>query len=81
MKTKILRGLIVCSIFASSSVFAYSCPMDMRAIDNAIGNSTLSQTDLEKVKALRTKGEKLHRRNDHGGSVNALAEAKNLLGI
>jgi hypothetical protein len=36
---------------------------------------------LDKVKALRTEGEKLHKSGNHSGSVAALSKAKDLLGI
>jgi len=36
---------------------------------------------MEKVKTLRAEGEQLHKSGDHSGSVAALDEAKDILGI
>ena len=36
---------------------------------------------MEKVKALRAEGEKLHKAGDHSASEDALGEARDLLGI
>jgi hypothetical protein len=76
-------ALIVALIvaLAAGTAFAGSCPMDMRQIDAAMANSTISMADIEKVKALRADGEKMHTSGDHAGSVAALDEAKDLLGI
>lgn len=46
-----------------------------------MANSTLSMADMEKVKALRAEGEKLHKAGDHSASEDALGEARDLLGI
>lgn len=81
MKNTIFGAIALTLTMATGTAFAYSCPMDMRQIDSAMENSTLSMADMEKVKALRAKGEKLHRSGDHSGSVDTLEEAKDLLGI
>ena len=65
----------------TGTAFAGSCPRDMKQIDAAMADSTLSMADMEKVKALRAKGEKMHKSGDHSGSVTALDEAKDILGI
>jgi len=81
MKKTIISTLVLFAALNTGTVLAGSCPMDMKQIDSAIGSSSLSSTDMGKVKALRTKGEKLHKSGDHSGSVTALGEAKDLLGI
>ncbi|MGH6924054.1 MAG: hypothetical protein ACRED5_09970 [Propylenella sp.] len=65
----------------ASPSFAFHCPADMAAIDEALKTATLSEADLAKVKELRAKGEELHGAGKHQESVDALAEAKTLLGI
>jgi hypothetical protein len=81
MKKTIVSTLVLFAALNVGTVFAGSCPMDMKQIDSAVGNSYLNSTDLDKVKALRTEGEKLHKSGNHSGSVAALSKAKDLLGI
>jgi hypothetical protein len=81
MKKYSLSALALASILAAGSAFAGSCPMDMKQIDAAMATSSLSTADMDKVKALRAQGEKLHKSGDHAGSVAALDEAKTILGI
>ena len=81
MKNLTLSVIALCASLTAGSVFAYSCPMDMKAIDDAILTSTLSAAEIEKVNMLRVKGEQLHMDGDHDGSVKVLGEAKAMLGI
>ncbi len=81
MKNTIISAFALTAILTASTAFAGSCPRDMKQIDAAMANSTLSMTDMEKVKALRAKGEELHKSGDHSASVDALNEAKDILGI
>ena len=60
---------------------AYQCPADMAAIDEAMASVSLSEADMARVQELRARGEELHASGDHQASVDALAEAKMLLGI
>jgi hypothetical protein len=81
-----MKSIKICAFalivaLAAGTAFAGSCPMDMRQIDAAMATSTISMADMEKVKALRAEGEKMHKSGDHAGSVAALDEAKDLLGI
>jgi hypothetical protein len=81
MKKISLSILALSAGLTTGSAFAYSCPNDMKVIDEAMVNSTLSLADMNNVKLLRTKGETLHNSGDHGGSVKALNEAAELLGL
>ncbi len=81
MKSTIISAFALTAILTASTAFAGSCPRDMKQIDAAMANSTLNMTDMEKVKALRAKGEELHKSGDHSASVDALNEAKDILGI
>jgi hypothetical protein len=81
-----MKSIKICAFalivaLAAGTAFASSCPMDMRQIDAAMATSTISMADMGKVKALRAEGEKMHKSGDHAGSVAALDEAKDLLGI
>jgi hypothetical protein len=78
MKTIITAGLLA---LLASPVLAFQCPADMAAIDAALETATLSEEDLAKVKELRATGEAEHASGNHQASVDALAEAKALLGI
>jgi hypothetical protein len=80
MKKIGLSILALSAALTAGSAFAYSCPTNMKAIDKAIVDSTLSMADMDKVKLLRSKGETLHDSGDHGGAVQALNEATDLLG-
>ena len=81
MKKLTMHTLMLAVTLFISAASAGSCPLDMRQIDAAMANSSLSMGDMEKVKALREEGEKLHKSGDHSGSVAALDQAKKLLGI
>ena len=66
----------------SLPAFAASCPKDMRAIDQALAAGTsISDADLERVRALRASGESKHKSAQHAASVADLHEAMDLLGI
>jgi hypothetical protein len=65
----------------ASPALASRCPMEMAAIDAALQTAQLSEADMAKVRELRARGEELHNAGDHAGSVEALDEAKALLGI
>lgn len=78
-----LRILIVAAGLALSPVaaLAHSCPAVMAEIDAALPNASLSSEDAAKVTELRARGEELHNAGDHDGSMAALEEAKELLGM
>lgn len=81
MKNTTIVAFALTAALASSTAFAGRCPVDMKQIDAAMANSTLSSADMDKVRELRAKGEELHKSGDHSGSVAALAEARKMLGI
>ena len=64
MKNTIISAFALTAILTASTAFAGSCPRDMKQIDAAMASSTLSMTDMETAKALRAKGEKLHKSGD-----------------
>ena len=81
MKNTTIVAFTLTAALASGTAFAGSCPMHMKKIDSAMASSTLSMADMDKVKELRARGEELHKSGDHSGSVAALAEAREMLGI
>lgn len=60
---------------------AFQCPADMAAIDAALETAALSEEAMARVKELRATGAEEHEAGNHQASVDALAEAKALLGI
>ena len=60
---------------------AFHCPADMAAIDAVLPTASLSEADLAMVKDLRARGEEFHNAGKHQESVDALAQAKAILGI
>jgi len=80
MKMKHLPLILLLGV--SLPAFAASCPKDMKAIDAALAAGTsLSASDMDRVKELRAEGEKLHKSGQHADSVTALHEALKMLGM
>lgn len=83
MRKQLAVGLIL-ALFASSA-FAYSCPGLVSEVDRALDKdevvADLSKAQLDEVRELRDRGEKLHGQGKHGESVDTLNEAKGILGI
>ncbi|MFQ5784324.1 MAG: hypothetical protein ACE5H8_05810 [Alphaproteobacteria bacterium] len=79
-----LRSLIFAAAFAlvATPAFAFHCPLDMKKIDAALAAGTsLDGGSLDKVKALRAEGEKLHKTGKHKEAIETLAQAIKMLGI
>ena len=69
-------------LFASSSAFAFHCPADMKAIDDAMAkNPKLSEADMKAVKQHRADGEASHKAGKHQDAVDNLAKAMKILKI
>ncbi len=66
---------------ASNSVYAFHCPADMKAIDEALPKAKLTDAQSAQVKKLRAEGETLHKSGKHKESVETLAQARKVLGI
>ena len=76
------KALFVALALASSTVLAFHCPKDMKAIDDALAASPkLSAQQLDEVKKYRAEGETLHKAGKHQESVDTLAKAMKVLGI
>ena len=66
----------------STAAFGGQCPLDIKKIDAAMAQgSSLSSSEMARVKQLRAEGEALHKSGKHGESVQKLGEAKSMLGI
>ncbi|HEY9550120.1 MAG TPA: hypothetical protein VIR45_11520 [Kiloniellaceae bacterium] len=61
--------------------FAFQCPADMAKIDAALQTAELTDDQKAQVMELREEGEQQHASGNHQASVDALAEAKEILGI
>ena len=79
--------MIVAFVFVMLAVpaFAGSCPTLIGDIDRALEDSSitasLSEAEIEQVRALRDEGERLHQDGDHGDSVAKLREAMSMLPV
>jgi hypothetical protein len=78
-----LRSLILaCALSLAGTAFAMHCPMDMKAIDDALAKKpNLTAEQMAEVKKYRAEGEALHKAGKHQESVDTLAKAKKILGI
>lgn len=80
----IIRNITFAAALAfglAAPAFAFQCPADMASIDAALVNASLTSEDRARVEELRAEGEELHAAGSHQESVDALAEAKRILGI
>ena len=80
---KVRSILIAASLaLASSTAFAFHCPKDMKAIDDAMAkNPKLSAAQMADVKKYRAEGETLHKAGKHQESIDTLAKAMKILAI
>ena len=79
---KRLFALAAAILFASSSAFAFHCPKDMKAIDDALAKKPkLTEAQMKEVKDLRAKGEEYHKAGKHQEAVDSLGKAMKILDI
>lgn len=78
-----IRSMIIAAglALASTTAFAFHCPVDMKAIDAALPKAKLSAEQMAEVKKYRAEGEALHKAGKHQESLDTLAKAKKLLNI
>lgn len=79
LRLALLAGGILLGL--ATPAFAFQCPADMAAIDEALQTAALSEEQKQRVQELRAEGERLHEEGRHQESVETLAQAKDLLGI
>lgn len=65
----------------STGAFAFHCPADMKAIDEALPKTKLNDAQKQEVTKLRAEGETLHKQGKHQESLDTLGKAKKILGI
>ncbi len=75
------RALIAAAVMVAftSPAGAFYCPKIVKAVNAAIGKSSLSAGDKAKVKSLSDNGLAQHKAGDHRASVKTLAEAMRML--
>jgi hypothetical protein len=72
----------VAAMLFAGSAFAFHCPKDMKAIDDALAKKPqLSEAQMKDVKKYREDGEALHKAGKHQESVDTLAKAMKILDI
>jgi uncharacterized protein len=75
-------ALAAALLFASATAFAFHCPKDMKAIDDAMAkNPKLSEADAKSVKKYREDGEAFHKAGKHQEAVDSLSKAMKILKI
>ena len=76
------KALFVALALATSTAFAFHCPKDMKAIDEALAkNPSLSASEMADVKKYRAEGEAFHKAGKHQEAVDTLAKAMKILKI
>ena len=79
---KLRNWIAVWALSLATSAFAMHCPMDMKAIDDALAKKpNLSAEQMAQVKKYRAEGEALHKAGKHQESVDTLAKAMKTLNI
>ncbi len=80
MKSILLAAAVVVAM--TSPAFANHGPKDVKIIDEALAKATgLTDMQMTEVKALRDKGDALHKSGNHGESIKVLHEATKILGV
>jgi len=73
-------AVLIVTMFAAAA-FAGNCPVQMKAIDEALPKAKLDTAQTAEVKKLRADGERFHKEGKHAESMAALGKAKKILGI
>ena len=78
---KVFISAALLSLALAGPALAFQCPADMAAIDQALQTAQITDEQKAQVMQLREEGEQLHSAGQHQQSVDALAQAKEILGI
>lgn len=82
MKHTIFAGVAAAFLFAAQPALAGSCPKHINEINAYMAtNPDVDKKTMGKAKGLLAKGEAMHKAGKHAESVEALMEAKKLLGM
>ena len=80
MKSILVAAAVVVAM--TSPALAKHCPRDVKIIDQSLPKATgLSKLQITEVKALRDKGDALHKSGNHGESIKVLHQAIKILGV
>lgn len=75
-------ALATALVFASGAALAFHCPVDMKAIDEALAkNPKLTPAQMTEVKKQRADGEAFHKAGKHPEALDSLGKAMATLGI
>jgi len=75
-----VRSLLAAAlVLLSASAFAFHCPADIKAIDNALSKANLSAAQKSEVIQLRDEGEAQHNAGQHQEAVNTLSKAMRII--
>ena len=77
LRKALFGGLLALGL--ASPAFAFHCPVDAAAIDDALARSTLSAAEKAEIRAARDEGMELHNAGKHREAVDKLAEAMRML--
>lgn len=81
MKSLISAAAVTLTLVVAGPAFAFQCPTDIAKIDAALQTAQLTDEQKAQVMELRDQGQQLHASGQHQASVDALAQAKEILGI
>ena len=80
MKLVLLTAALV--LATVSPAFAKHCPNDVKIVDQSLKKDMgMTKMQMTEVKALRDKGDALHKSGQHGDAIKALHEAVKILGV
>ena len=79
---KRMFALAATLLFTASTAFAFHCPKDMKAIDDALAKKPkLTEAQMKEVTKLRASGEANHKAGKHQEAVDDLGKAMKILDI
>ena len=71
--------LAAAAVLVATPAFAFHCPMDAAAIDEALAALELGEEVESQAQALRDQGMEQHEAGNHAEAVNTLSEAMRLI--
>ena len=81
MKLTVLFAAAATALAVPALAAGGHCDDDIKAVDAAMSKGKLSDADMAKVKAARTKADQLHKAGKEEDCEKSLADAQKLLGI
>ena len=77
--TKLSALAAAAAILVATPAFAFHCPMDAAAIDEALAALELGEEVESEAQALRDQGMEQHEAGNHTEAVNTLSESMRLI--